>query len=244
MRTVGGSAPATARTHSSKRTATVSGGGMAIAGPSANEAAKEPGGTGLPMATDRREEGMNTTEAIFGRRAIRAYTSRKVEEDTLRALLRAAVQAPSAMNRQPWTFSVVQDVGQLKRYSDQAKAALLGDLPRQPKAAKYEDLLRSPGFNIFYDASTLVVIGAAEPGPFTEADCWLAAENLMLAAHDAGLGTCCIGFALAVLNTTEAKAELGLPSSGLSVAPITLGYPANIPPAVPRAEPKILTWSR
>jgi nitroreductase len=51
---------------------------------------------------------MNVTEAIFARRAIRAYSSREVDEATIRMLLRAAVQAPSAMNRQPWLFSIVQ----------------------------------------------------------------------------------------------------------------------------------------
>lgn len=42
------------------------------------------------------------------------------------------------------------------------------------------------------------------------ADCWLAAENLMLSACALGLGTCCIGSAIPALNSPEAKSELGI----------------------------------
>jgi nitroreductase len=187
---------------------------------------------------------MNVKEAIQARRAVRSYTPRKVEDATVRALLDAAVQAPSAMNVQPWVFAVVQDAARLARWSGQAKAMMLEQVGREPKTQHYADLLRDPSFDIFYDASTLIVIGAKERGAYTEADCWLAAENLMLAACDAGLGTCCIGFAIPLLNTPEVKREIDFPSGGIAVAPIILGYPAAHPMPVPRREPQILCWMR
>jgi nitroreductase len=187
---------------------------------------------------------MNATEAILARRAVRAYTPRKVDEATVRMLLRAAVHAPSAMNQQPWLFSVLQDVSQLKRYSDRAKTMLLAQASKDPKATHYSDRLQDPSFNIFYDAGTLVVVGVSERGTYTDADCWLAAANLMLAAAEVGLGTCPIGFAVPILNTPEVKAEIGLPLAGVAVAPILVGYPTAAPPPVPRADPKIVTWSR
>jgi nitroreductase len=187
---------------------------------------------------------MNATETIFARRAVRAYEPRKVDEATVRMLLRAAVHAPSAMNQQPWRFSVLQDVDQLKRYSDRAKTMLLAQTSNDPKATHYSDRLRTPSFNIFYDASTLIVVGVGERGSYTDADCWLAAASLMLAAAEAGLGTCPIGFAVPILNTPEVKAEIGLPLAGVAVAPILVGYPTAAPPPVPRAEPNIVAWSR
>ena len=66
-------------------------------------------------------------------------------------------------------------------------------------------------FCVFYDASTLIVICAKPMGPFVSADCWLAAENLMLAASALGLGTCCIGSAIPALNSPEAKPRAGDP---------------------------------
>lgn len=79
---------------------------------------------------------------------------------------------------------------------------------------------------------------------FAEADCWLAAENLMLAASEAGLGSCCIGLAVDLLNTGDVKTELGMPASSVVVAAIVVGHPAALPPAVARSAPKVTTWLR
>ena len=80
---------------------------------------------------------MNVKEAISARRAVRTYTGEKVDEATVRSLLRAAVQAPSAMNRQPWLFSIIQDASQLARYSERAKAMvnIKNNIAQTPKAA-------------------------------------------------------------------------------------------------------------
>jgi nitroreductase len=187
---------------------------------------------------------MNLTEAIHARRAVRAYGPRDVDETTVRSLVHAAVQAPSAMNSQDWVFGIVQNAQQLKRYSDRAKAMLLERAAPDDKTRGYADLLRSESFNIFYDARTLIVIGVTERGAYSDANCWLAAENLMLAACDAGLGTCCIGFAIPLLNTRDVKAELGWPAAGVAIAPIIVGYPSVAAAPIPRKEPRILTWSR
>jgi len=184
---------------------------------------------------------MNVLEAIQGRRAVRAYEPRRVEKEVVERLLRAAVHAPSAMNAQPWLFAVIQDKARLARLSDRAKAMLLESA--DPKTRHYGPMLREPSFNVFYDAGTLVAIGAAARGTYTDADCWLAAEALMLAAYDAGLGTCPIGFAVPVLNAPDVKRELGFPDTGVVVAPIIVGYPAATPAEVPRGEPRVVSWS-
>jgi nitroreductase len=187
---------------------------------------------------------MNVVEAIHARRAVRAYTSRRVEEGVLRSLLQAAVHAPSARNAQPWMFAVVQDAKLLQGYSDRAKTLLLDQLSTDPKADQYRSRLGDPAFNIFYDANTLIAIGVAEPGPYAQADCWLGAAALMLAATDAGLGTCPIGFAVPVLNTPDVKQDLGFTASGVVAAPIIVGYPTAVPPAVARREPNVVSWVR
>jgi nitroreductase len=187
---------------------------------------------------------MTLTEAIQRRRAVRDFADKQVEESTIRALLSAAVQAPSAMNVQPWTFAIVQNTGLLKRYSDRAKQLLLRATEEDAKAQSYRELLENEAFNIFHNAGTLVAIGALEVGLYTAADCWLAAENLMLAATDAGLGTCCIGFAVPLLNTLDVKAELGFGAAGEVFAPIVIGHPASPVPPVPRQEPRVVSWIR
>lgn len=195
-----------------------------------------------PLSCPHDRPNMSVLHAIYARRAIRDYTPKVPEESTIQELLQAAVQAPTAMHGEPWGFVVVQDTALLKSYSDRAKDLVLATAPRDAKTSRYATLLASPLFNIFYDANTLVVICATSQGPYTTADCWLAAENFMLAACGLGLGTCCIGFALPLLNTAEVKAELGIPEDGAAVAAIILGYPSEIPPAPGRRAPAILCW--
>lgn len=192
---------------------------------------------------DDHENAMTVREAIFTRRAMRAFEPRAVDEPILRGLLEAAVYAPSAMNLQPWLFAIVQDREQLRRYSDRAKALVLEQAATDPKVRHYAPMLRDPEYNIFYDAGTLVVIGVREPGPFAQADGWLAAQNLMLAACAVGLGTCCIGFALAVLDTPDVRRELEIPSGAVVVAPIIVGWPRAKPAPVSRRTPTIVSWS-
>jgi nitroreductase len=83
------------------------------------------------------------------------------------------------------------------------------------------------------------VISSVAESPWAVEDCALAAQNLMLAARAAGLGTCWIGFAEAWLGTPEGKAVLELPATSLPVAPIIVGHPKSAPPPVPRREPEI-----
>ena len=184
---------------------------------------------------------MDFRELIHARRAIRAYSQREVDEATVNALLHAAVQAPSAMNAQPWGFAIIQDTARLKRYSDRAKALLLAMKP-EAKASQYRPMLQDETFNIFYDARTLVVICCKERSPYADADCWLAAQNLMLAACDMGLGSCPIGFAVPVLNERDVKQELRIPPNGAAVAPIIVGYPREPSRPVPRAQPTLFSW--
>ena len=56
-----------------------------------------------------REGPLSALDAIFMRRSVRAYTEQTLDESTIRALLDAAVQAPTAMHTEPWAFVIVQD---------------------------------------------------------------------------------------------------------------------------------------
>ena len=192
---------------------------------------------------------MTVFEAIGKRRAVRAYRPDVVDEETVRELLKAAVHAPTAMHAEPWAFAVVQDRALLRKYSDLAKVGSTAERdqphalahPAAGSTARAAALFSLPDFNIFYDAGTLIAI-CAPPAAFSAADCWLAAENLMLAACGMGLGTCCIGFAVPVLNRPDVKAELGIPPELQVVAPIVVGLPAGETPATSRKEPKVVCW--
>jgi nitroreductase len=187
---------------------------------------------------------MPVMDAIYGRRSVRSYLPQQPDAATIRTLLEAAVHAPTAIHEEPWAFAVIQDRALLHALSERAKPALIQELQRAQveSADQMINMLASPEFNIFYDAGTLIAIYGKPMGPFVVADCWLAAENLLLAAHALGLGTCVLGFAVAVLNTTEVKAELGIPAELTAVAPIIVGVPRGYTPATGRKAPEILVW--
>lgn len=176
---------------------------------------------------------MELLQAIRERRSVREYTDEPVSDAMLGELIEAAIQAPSAINQQPWCFVVVKDRALLAQMSDQSKTHLLKALLSTP-AHPFRDMLNDPKFHIFYHAPALIVIAVAEPTDWAVEDCALAAENLMLAAHGAGLGTCWIGFAQHWLGTPDGKAALGLPPSCTPIAPIVVGHPLRSAAPVPR----------
>jgi nitroreductase len=182
---------------------------------------------------------MDVIDAIYGRRAVREFTSEPVAQQTLQKLIAAAIQAPSAVNAQPWSFIVITDKALLARISREAKAHMLRTTPAGLLSHHFQELLSDQKFDIFYGAPALIVIASRTQGPWAVEDCSLAAENLMLAAHAAGLGTCWIGFAQAWLAAPEGKAALNLVATYVPVAPIIVGHPKFAPPPVRRKEPEI-----
>lgn len=179
---------------------------------------------------------MSVLDAIRQRRATRHYTSRPVGEKIVHALLDAAVMAPSARDLQPWSFVVVQDPKLLKQISDKANQVLMHD-PHWKHVLPHEG-----AFDIFYGATTLIVICCRKEGFCPVGDCYLAGQNLMLAAEALGLATCPIGFARDVLQIEAMRVALGIPEGDLPVLPIVVGYAAGTMPQTERRPPKIHSW--
>ncbi len=182
-------------------------------------------------------------ETMLARHSVRAYAPVELDRKTVQTLLEAAVRAPTAMHEEPWAFLVIQDRQVLRQLSARAKPLFIEWLHRSHQAVGHAlDAFSDPDFNLFHGAGTLIVICAKPSGPFVEADCWLAAENLMLAACAMGLGSCVIGSAVAALNTPVMKEMLHIPTEYNAVAPIIVGVPDGETAATSRKEPLILGW--
>ena len=149
---------------------------------------------------------MDVIEAIYHRRAVREYTSEPVDRETLEFLVDAAIQAPSAVNQQPWSFAVVREQDVLDRISRESKRHMLGTLPAVPASDHFRKLLSDPDFQIFYHAPALIVISAVAASPWAVEDCSLAAENL-----DAGdpcrRGSAPVGSASPSLGSTRRRGK-------------------------------------
>ncbi len=182
---------------------------------------------------------MELEQAIYSRRAVRQYAEEAPGERTLRKLIDAAIQAPSAINEQPWSFTVVTDRDLLERISVKTKSYLRRSAPGRFIPESLHARLEDPQFDILHHAPALIVIASVTHSRWAVENCALAAENLMLAACAEGLGSCWIGLAQTWLTTAAARKTLGLPADHLPVAPIIVGRPVASPAAVPRKEPRI-----
>ena len=121
---------------------------------------------------------MDVLQAISNRRSHRSYKKEQLTEEILSAILKAGLEAPSARNRQPWHFSVVQDDDLIQLVHDEA-AKETGKVG-SPRFADSD-------FQIFYHAPTVIFIFGEKDFPWTHVDCGIAVENMALAAEGLGV---------------------------------------------------------
>jgi len=182
---------------------------------------------------------MDVMEAIYHRRAVRRFTAAPVNAEALRSLIESAIQAPSAINLQPWRFAVALRRETLQRIAGAARDHLLSHMQPGSPFLRFRSMLVDPACDILHGAPALVVICATEAEQQAAEDCAVAAQNLMLTAHARGLGTCCIGLARPWLNQPEGRRLLGIPAESVAIIPIIVGEPAETPPAPGRRTPHI-----
>ena len=150
---------------------------------------------------------MSVLEAIKRRRSIRQFTDERIGKDALEKLLDAARWAPTASNQQRWRFVVVT-------------------------SPSVKELVKKFSPGIFAMPAAFIVI-CVEKAPDARswdevtylADCAIAAQNIMLAAYEMGIGSC-VALSYAKVAVTEI---LNIPENIEPLLVITLGYPAEDP---------------
>jgi nitroreductase len=151
---------------------------------------------------------MDTRTAIMTRRSIRRYQDREVEEEKVQILLKAAMQAPSSRNSQPWHFIVVTE------------RKTLDAIPAFHPHAKM--LLQAPlGIAVCGDT------GIEESVEYINSNCSAVTQNLLLAAHDLGLGAVWLGIYPRQERIEGIRRLLALPERIIPISLIAFGYPAE-----------------
>ena len=189
----------------------------------------------LRIAMPEQEKSSTVIEAIHARRSIRKYKDTPGEKQKLEQVTLAGIAAPNAMNRQAWAIRVVGSKEWIKRCTD----AYLPTIQGTPMG----DHLLTPDFKNMFRNAPAVIFVAAEPSAYAGVDCGILAQNMMLAAYELGLGTCCLGSPVGFMNSKEGEpflASLGLPEGYALQFAIAIGYPDETPEAKPRDTSKIL----
>ena len=188
----------------------------------------------IGVGVNNSSKDMSVIEAIEARRSVRAYKDRPVEREKLQLLAECGVKAPSAMNNQEWEIRIVDS----KKWIDECTATYLKAVEGSGKA----NYMLTPTFkNIFRNAPAVIFVAAPE-GEYSDVNVGLLGENIMLAATELGLGTCCLGSVLFMF--TEPGMEKYAASLGFSEGynmryAIAVGYPDESPEAKPRDLGKI-----
>ena len=166
-------------------------------------------------------------ETIFSRKSVRKYTEEPVTEAQVETLLKAAMAAPSGMDRRPWRFVVIDN--------PETKAALGGQ-------------------RMYTECSVLIVVcgetqmqgrdGNLRDNPNWTADCAAATENLLLAAEAMGLGavwTACYPYED---RMNPAREVLNIPETVCPYAIVPVGHPDGETPVKNKWDPENIHYNR
>ncbi len=150
-------------------------------------------------------------ENILTRTSIRDYQDKPVEDEKIEQMLRAAMAAPTAGNKQPWRFIVIKDKNTLKAITENFSTMKMA--AKAPLAIVVCGDLKAtfPGDGIDYwveDASA-------------------ATENMLLAAHSLGLGAVWCGIYPIKERVDRLKEMLNIPDDIVPLNVVPVGYPAD-----------------
>jgi len=186
---------------------------------------------------------MNTViDAIKNRRSVRAYESRGIDRAVLEEIIEAGQWAPSGMNLQLWRFVVVEDTDFRKKLFDAAVPSyykLRGQIGVSAAVRKpIDDATKDP---VFYFAPVIIFVVGTKLATYAD-DCPMVCQNMMLAAHSLGIGSCWVGYGQLALQDDEIKQALELKDDEQAFGPILLGYPEGGFPDPPRKKTPTIKW--
>ena len=188
---------------------------------------------------------MEAIDAIMTRRSVRKFETRQIPDAVLEKIIKAGTYAPSALALQPWGFVVVQDQAFLTRVSDYCKPIMISHMKdaHDGMSDAFRALLEGCDYSIYYHAPTVIMVIGKTNSRFREIDSSLCAENMMLAAHALGIGSCWIGSTEVAYDNKEIMAGFHIPVGYSPVGTIVFGYPDERSEAHDKKVP-LVTWVR
>ena len=156
---------------------------------------------------------MNTIDAIMTRTSIRKFTDQPVADEEIRTILKAGMSGPSCVNARDWSFIVVKDKEKLNQMADANGG------PAKP--------LRKAAFGVLVCGDLSRAFPPAQD--YWVIDGSIAAQNMILAAKDLGIGSVWLG-TWPQMERVNAQAELfHLPEDQVPHSLIAFGYPDEAP---------------
>jgi len=195
------------------------------------------------------EDMIKLTECIEERRSIRNFKEERVKEGDILDIIKSATFAPSAINKQPWYFIVITDDSLKKQMANVVEAKLKEMLDKTAKDEDIDRLINYTKFFTFFEEAPVVIAVLCRPItsplalfleqtgiPVDELEdpvhseiqsASAAIQNMLLKAHELGLGACWMTNPLIAKKELESLLQVTKPWYILSIIPI--GVPASKP---------------
>lgn len=188
------------------------------------------------------------------RRSCRNFSDKRVDPETMADLSKIGTTAPSGTNSQGWVFTIIPNRSEVIKLAERIGGFFrnLNRLAEKTVLRKCLKILGRPQLNdyfneyyesvqealddwkksgedrLFHGAQALIIVSSKPGASCPREDAMLATQNMLLAAHGMGLGTCLIGFAVAAMEKNKTiKQDLGICLSETICSVIALGYPAE-----------------
>ena len=177
-------------------------------------------------------------KAIIERRSVRCFKPDPIPKELIEKIIEAGNWAPSAGNLQPWRFVVVEDEGLRERLRETAipRWRRIMETLKGKEPERYEIYSKRIGSKdpVYHSAPVIIfVIG------LSSINCALACENMMMAAHSLGLGSCYVGWGALIRDNPDIIEILGLKGDERVLGPIVFGYPEKYPDPPAKKRPEI-----
>lgn len=180
-------------------------------------------------------------QSLLTRRSVRQFEPEPVKEEDLMQIVEVGMYAASSRGSQPWHFTVVEDLNILNQISNANR-----NLMMSTQDERLRGVAESPNFSNFYNAPVAIIVSAQE-GKYSQADCANATENMCLAAHALGLGSCYIASFKLVFDSAlgeEFSELLKLPKGFKPNFAVAVGYVAGESPKPAERKSDMVTFIR
>jgi nitroreductase len=169
---------------------------------------------------------MELYDGLLSRRSIRKYTGEKIDDTLISSIIKAGMYAPSANNRRPWHFIVVDERETMNEIMKvHPYSSMLSEASHAILVCGDEKLQNGPGYYVI--------------------DCSAATQNILLAAHSLGFGAVWLGVEPRSERKNAIKQIFGLPEHIHPVSIVSIGVPLKIPEKIPsRFEPEKIRKNR
>lgn len=180
---------------------------------------------------------------ILTRRSARAYSEKQISDEDLELILEAARHAPSGGNSQSWHFTVIQNKEKLQKLNALVKESfknLVVDENTYRSKINGKISSQNENYKFYYGAPTLILVSNDRNYPNAMADCAVSLQNIFLAAHSLGLGSCWINQIAWFCDEPDmrkALTEFGIPENYVVCGAAAIGYKDQVKEtSVPRRE--------